>query len=92
MSAPDALDLVSGNGDTNAGGTDHNAPLTLALRHGPGGCGAEVRVVTALRGVAAKVLIGVPQPLQNPFDKFLQFIAAMVAAQRNLHISTPLRV
>ena len=85
MGAADALDFIGGNGNADAGGADHNAPVTLALRHGPGGGSAEIGIVAALRGVAAEVLVLIAQLVQHCDDEFLQLIAAVVTAQCDFH-------
>lgn len=65
--APDALDLVGGDGNADTGGAYDNPPLAPALRHSPGRCRAEIGVVTALGGVGPAVHNGVALTLQIGF-------------------------
>ena len=85
VGAADALDLIGGNGNADAGGADHDAAVALALRHGTGGGSAEIRIVAALQRVAAEILIFMAQLFQDLDDMLLQLIAAVVTAQCDFH-------
>ena len=76
--AADALDLVGGDGDADAGGADDDALLTLAGGHGLGGGLAEGGVVAALGAVGAEVLTGDALGGQIGLDVLLQGIPAVV--------------
>ncbi|MPM35924.1 hypothetical protein SDC9_82518 [bioreactor metagenome] len=71
MRAADALDLVGGNGDADAGRADDNALFTLAGGHGTGRRLAEDGIVAALRGKTAAVLALIAVLLQLPLDFLL---------------------
>ena len=59
--ATNASDLVGGNGNANAGGTKHNAPVTVAVSYRLSSGHSIIRIVTALRGIGAKIFNRVAQ-------------------------------
>ena len=83
--AADALDLVGGDGDTDAGGADHDAPLALPGGHRPGGRLPEVGVVAAAGVVTAEVLHLMALLLEIGDELLLQCVAAVVASDGNFH-------
>ena len=47
QSTANAINLISGNGNANAGGAKHDALITVAISDSPGGCCGIVRVIAA---------------------------------------------
>ena len=92
MGAADALDLVGGDGDADAGGADDDALFAFAGGHQPGHLLAVNGIVHAFGGEAAHVL-KVDVVLLHPDENvLLQQIAAVIAADGNFHDSFSSRV
>ena len=79
----DALDLVRGDGDADAGAADEDAALALAGRDGARNGLAIDGVVAAFLTVGAEVLIGKAQLVQMAHDLLLEGKAAVVTSDRN---------
>ena len=79
----DALDLVGGDGDADAGAADEDAALVLPARDGAGHGLAVDGVVAALFAVRAEVLVGKAQLVQMAHDLLLEGKAAVVTSDRN---------
>ena len=91
--AADALDLVRGDGDADAGRADDDAAVTLAGGDAAGDLLAVDGIVDALRAVAAEVLIVDLVLLEPDQDVLLEQVAAVVAADRNFNSRvSPLRI
>ena len=92
MGAADALDLVGGDGDADAGGADDDALFACAGGHQPGHLFAINGIVHAFGGKAAHVLKVDVVLLQPDENVLLQQIAAVIAADGNFHDSFSSRV
>ena len=79
----DALDLVRGDGDADAGAADEDAALALPGRDGARNGLAVDGVVAAFLAVGAEVLIGKAQLVQMAHDLLLEGKAAVVTSDRN---------
>ena len=77
----DALDLVGGHGDADAGGAEHNALLTFSGGYSLGGGDGKVGVVAAVGGIRAEILAGDPLVFQIGFQMFFQRQRSVVTSQ-----------
>ena len=81
--AADAVDLVGGDGDADAGGADDDAPVTAAVGHRLGGRLAEDGVVAALLTVTAAVQDVEALGGEIGLDMLLEAVAAVVRRNGN---------
>ena len=79
----EALDLVGGDGDADAGAADEDAALVLPARDGAGHGLAVDGVVAALFAVRAEVLVGKAQLVEMAHDLLLEGKTAVVTSDRN---------
>ena len=83
--AADALDLVGGDGNTDAGGAKDDALVTFAACYGLGGRSGKVGIVAAIQSISAEVDDFVTLLFQVGNHQILQFQCAVIATNRNFH-------